>query len=531
MDPRRTALIDEHLAAGDIARAAALAGEALTAGEINPMYLNLAAWACEEACDFAGARALLHRALLLSPGDPSITTAIGTALRKEGRLAEAIEAIEATLARAPDYAVAWIERGFALEAAGSFKAAAESFAKTIALDPAMAPAHAGLAWIAAIEGDADRVAGHAAQALRIEPGNVTATYAIARSEIERGLYAPARLRLEALLARSDIAPPKRMIALGLLGDALDRLDAPDEAFAAYLQANALFAATANPAEPSHRSFVESITRAVDRFAPAFRPHHPEPEPDGARGHVFVLGYPRSGTTLVETILASAPAVDALEETATLIDTELDFLVDPDRLEALFALDAAATTALRAAYWRRVRAAGVEPANSVFVDMDPLKSLKLPLIAKLFPDARVVIVRRDPRDIVWSCFRTNFATTSAAFDYVTLERAARHYDAVMRLTQTCLDRLPLAVHVVRHEALVRDFDAVTQQLCAFTGLPWSPELRRFDRTARQRGVSTASASQVRQGLFDGNGRWRRHAAQFEAVAPILQPWVDRFGYTP
>ncbi len=527
MDRRRSALIDARLATGDIAGAATLAQQALDAGENDAMHLNLAAWAREEAGDFDGARALLQRALLLAPGDPSITTAIGTAYRKQGRFDEAIEAIDATIAIAPGYAVAWLERGFALEAAGSFRAAAESFDRTIALDPALAPAHAGLAWIAAIEGEAERACDYASHALRLDPGNVTAVNALARSEIEQGRFAAARERLAALLARPDVDRDKRMIALGLLGNALDRLDATDEAFAAYTQANALFGG--GPATtPTHRDFVEAIDAAVARHASAFRIVDTEPGP--ARGHVFVLGYPRSGTTLVETILASAPGVTALEETATLIDTELDFLLDPDRLAALFALDVAGTGAPRSAYWRRVCAAGADPTDRVFVDMDPLKSLKLPLIAKLFPDARVVIVRRDPRDIVWSCFRTMFAPTSAAFEHVDLERAARHYDAVMRLTETCLARLPLTVHVVRHEALVGDFDAVTRDLCGFVGIPWSTELRRFDRTARQRGVSTASASQVRRGLFDGNGRWRRYAAQFETVTPILQPWLDRFGYT-
>lgn len=532
MDRRRSALIDTYLAAGDIARAAATAQQALAAGDVQPMYLNLAAWACEEAGDFSGARALLHRALALAPGDPAITTAIGTTFRKQGRFADAIEAIDATIDRTPDYVVAWLERGFTYEAAGSFASAAESFERVIALDPGMAPAHAGLAWIASIEGDAERVERHSAEAIRIEPGNMTAINAVARSEIERGLFASARTRLEASLARGDIEPAKRMIALGLLGNALDRLDDADAAFAAYTQAKAVFAvgATApNPTAPTHRDFVADIDAAVERHYRALHLPDLSGERAPARAHVFVLGYPRSGTTLIENILASAPDVEALEETATLIDTELEFLLDPDRLEILFGLDAQATAARRSAYWHQVRAAGVDIAGRVFVDMDPLKSLKLPLIAKLFPDARVVLVRRDPRDVVWSCFRTMFASTSAAFEYVDLERAARHYDAVMRLTQTCLERLPLTVHVVRHEQLVADFDAVTQALCGFVDLPWSADLRRFDRTARHRGVSTASASQVRRGLYDGNGRWRRYAAQFDAIAPILTPWLDRFGY--
>jgi hypothetical protein len=162
-------------------------------------------------------------------------------------------------------------------------------------------------------------------------------------------------------------------------------------------------------------------------------------------------------------------------------------------------------------------------------MDPLKGTRLPLIARLFPDARVLVMRRDPRDVVWSCFRTNFAMTSGTLDYTTLESAARHYDALMRLTQACLDRLPLRVHEVHYHRLVRDFDAATQAICAFLGLEWSEELRRFDRTAARRGVSTASAGQVQRGLYDGTRQWEPYAKYLAPVMPLLQPWIDRFGY--
>jgi hypothetical protein len=162
-------------------------------------------------------------------------------------------------------------------------------------------------------------------------------------------------------------------------------------------------------------------------------------------------------------------------------------------------------------------------------MDPLKGTRLPLIARLFPDARILLMRRDPRDVVWSCFHTNFAFTNAAMDFTTLEKAARHYDAMMRLIETARERLPLNVHVVRYEALVRDFDAETNALCAFAGLEWSEELRRFDRTAKTRGVSTASAGQVRKGLYDGSKQWERYAEFLEPVMPVLQPWIDKFGY--
>ena len=170
-------------------------------------------------------------------------------------------------------------------------------------------------------------------------------------------------------------------------------------------------------------------------------------------------------------------------------------------------------------------------GKILVDMNPMNGMKLPLIARLFPDARIIIVRRDPRDVVLSCFRQNFRVGAAALAFTSLDETARHYSATMTLTEACLAVMPVAWHALRYDMLVADFDATTQVLCDFVGIAWSPDLRRFDRVARRRGVTTASATQVRRGLFDGGGRWRRYADQLAPVLPILKPWLTRFGFEP
>jgi hypothetical protein len=171
-----------------------------------------------------------------------------------------------------------------------------------------------------------------------------------------------------------------------------------------------------------------------------------------------------------------------------------------------------------------------PGTSAFVDMDPLKGTRLPFIARMFPGARILLMRRDPRDVVWSCFRTNFAMSSGTLEYTSLERTARHYDALMRLTELALDRLPLTVREVHYHRLVQDFEAETRAICDFAGLEWSEAVRSFDATAARRGTSTASVSQVRRGLFDGTRQWEPFAEQLQPVMPLLQPWIDKFGYS-
>jgi hypothetical protein len=179
----------------------------------------------------------------------------------------------------------------------------------------------------------------------------------------------------------------------------------------------------------------------------------------------------------------------------------------------------------------VRGYAGDVAGQHFVDMNPLGGIKLPIIARLFPQARILLMRRDPRDIMLSCYRINFTPSPAAWAFSDLEDAAHHYAALMALSELCRERLPLAFHEVRYDRLVSDFEGTVRAMADFVGLEWTEAFRRFDRTAQSRGVQTASATQVRRGLYDGRGQWRRYAEQLAPTLPILVPWVERFGFEP
>ena len=528
MPPAATDPIDAALAAGDVAAAVAAARRAMAAGDTDPFVANLVAWQQIENGDHQGGEAMARTALAANAGDPGLLTTLGLALRRQGRLSEALQACDTAIGLAPEYAVAWLERGFALHQGNSLQLAEDSYRRAAMLDPARAAAAAGVAAIAAARNDPVVARDYAARALAADPGDPVAHGAIARCDIAAGAAPAAADRLRALLADPALKPDNRSETLSLLGDALARLGDHGAAVAAHEAGKAMlmvrFPHLAAAERHLHR--VQRIDAQVLAGPARWRP--PLPVEQG-RGLAFLLGYPRSGTTLVENILASVAGVEALEELPTLAEAETQFLVPIDGAARLFDLDAASAAALRSAYWQRVSDFGIDPETRLFVDMDPLKSLHLPLIGHLFPAAPIVVMRRDPRDVVLSCFRQNFAASAIAPEFVSLERTARHYDALMRLQGHCLERLPNPVLELRYEALVADFDTVTQRLCDFLGLEWTPALRDFSNTARRRNVTTISVGQVRQGLFDGGGQWRRFADQMAPVMPILDPWVQHFGY--
>ena len=194
------------------------------------------------------------------------------------------------------------------------------------------------------------------------------------------------------------------------------------------------------------------------------------------------------------------------------------------------MDPATADREREAYWRRVRDFGVDVRGRVFVDKHPLSTLWLPYMAKLFPEAKVLFALRDPRDVVLSCFRRRFLMNGAMYNFTDLGETADFYAETMALSDVYRRLLSLKWYDHRHEDLVQDFSAETRRLCAFLGLEWTEKLRDFAETAKRRDVQTPSAQQVRRGLYrEGMGQWRAYAEGMDAALPVLEPWVERFGY--
>jgi tetratricopeptide (TPR) repeat protein len=514
-------------------QASALAEQMLAQGHSEILLYQLVAIRREDMGDWGGAHAMLAKALALAPGEPAILSEIAAVWRRSGQPARALEILDAMVARGLDHAPTWLERGHALNARNAYHEALESYRRAARLDPRFAPALAGIADTAARIGDLAVARGFGERALALDPANIVAVNAVASVDVEEDRPAEARSRLEALLGKVPEAEPGRVQSLTLLGDACHALGRFGEAFASYARAQAGYRRMLEPVfgdeRRGQRALIHHVQDQVIGLEPAvWSPLRPDETPGRARRHVFLMGYPRSGTTMVENVLASLPDVIALEEKPTMIATE-PLLGSEAGVARLGELDQQGADALRAAYWSAVAAQDVDVSGQTFIDMNPIRGISLPIIARLFPDAHIVIMRRDPRDVVWSCFRRHFAATPTGYVFSDLESAARHYDALMTLMQTCVERLPLNVHVLRYDELISDFDGTTQKLCAFIGLDWAADVHDFRQTAMRRGVTTASVRQVRKGLFNGVGQWRPYAAQLAPLLPILQPWVERFGY--
>ena len=520
--------------AKDMDLAKRLAGEALSTGVEHPLLLNLRALVYEEAENFEAALKDLRRAHFLAPRDYAILNACGLCLARLERPEEAQQCYERALAIQPNFGPGWFNLASAWERLGEKAKAADAYVTATNLNPENVQAWSNLAHLAARRGDAAGAREFADRALALHPGFPPALLALAESELAEPARAEARLR--GLLA-GQLGDYDRGVTLGLLADALDALDRPAEAFDAYVEANRRLRDEARPRfeAPDQPTVATSLAWLID-WARALDPErwrvgaNPVSQRDDIRGHVFLMGFPRSGTTLMETVLANHPDVVSLEERNTLTAGVIEFMSDAPSLNQLATLSDVTLDSFRGDYWARVKQYGVDVAGKVFIDKNPFNVVRLPLIYKLFPNARIIFAVRDPRDVVLSCFRRRFTLNSSTYELLELDRAAAYYAGTMQLAEILRVKQPMAEHRLVYEGLVADFETESKAACAFIGVDWRPELIDVAGRARRGQVASASSAQIARGLYtDGAGQWRRYRTQLAPVLPLLTPWIERFGY--
>ena len=523
--------VEALLRAGNLPEALRLSRDAVDRGAMHPNLLTLAAFKELESGTPERALERASRALALSPRSAESLHAKAIALARLGRHGEAVALYDEVLRLASKLAAARYNKASSLGEMHEWALAQREFERVLELEPAHAGALANLAALAAARGEAAKARDLAGRALGANPGEIAADLALAQLDLEAREFELVRRRVAKLLLVPTLTPVNRAIAHGLLADALDGLGLAEEAFKEYARANQILHAHYRPvfdAPGRERAIVRARRLAAHVKARQMRRGEAAQVP--AAGHLFLIGFPRSGTTLLEQILASHPDIEALEERDCLAAAIEDFVLPADGLARLDATPDEDLRRYRDAYWAEARKAGAKLDRKVFVDKLPLNALNLSVIARLFPSARILLALRDPRDVVLSCFRRRFEMSPNMYELLTLEDTAAFYSQVMDICLSGEETLPLSFFRLRYEDLVADLEGRARAVAAFLGLAFDPRMLDFAETARRRGIMTPSAAQVARGLYrSGMGQWRAYRAALGPAMPILEPWIARLGY--
>lgn len=517
---------------GDMKRATELALEALKSGQQDALYLNLRAQLFEVHGRNREAMADLEAAHALAPRDTGVLEAMGLLRLRLGQPVGARAAFVRLIEVAPAYAHGYFCLGLAHEILGDLAAAEECFKRADAMEPGRSPTLVRIASLAARRADWDEARRYANDALTRNPQEFDAMLVLAGTDLAEGKTADVVERLRPIAADASIQPETRASAASAMGDALDEQGDTGAAFDAYTNAGSLFVQAYTPLFANRQSAFEQVSELRAEFEAA--PANPIKVPaiaatqtNGETGHVFLMGFPRSGTTLLEAVLTAHPDVVSTEERDHVGDAA-SLLEGPEVIAKFGRMSEVEAGRFRRAYWESVASCGANVTGRVFLDKLPLNTIKLPVIYRLFPNAKIVFAVREPRDVVFSCFRRRMGVNPSMFELLTLEGAARYYGAVMNLFETYRTKLALNVTQVRYEDLVADLEREAQRVCAAMGIQFVPEMRNFAQSSRL--SATPSGLQVKKGLYEtGAGQWKKYEQHMSAVLPQLAPWVQRWGY--
>ena len=247
--------------------------------------------------------------------------------------------------------------------------------------------------------------------------------------------------------------------------------------------------------------------------------------------VFLVGFPRSGTTLLDQMLDAHPGLQVMEEKPAL-EAVVQAVAEMDGGYplALGALTDAQADALRDLYHREVGRHLERRPGTRLVDKYPFNLSRVHLILRLFPRAQWIFAIRHPCDVVLSCFMQNFRFTDSTHGFWSIDQTASIYVQIMSLWLEQRRRLAPDCIDVRYETLVEQFESEARRLIGFLQLPWDDRVLRYAQHARTRRISTPSYKQVVQPIYrSANGRWLNYRSAFNQAEPLLRPLIERLGY--
>lgn len=508
-------------AVGKLPLAADLISKAIALEATIPLYHRNLGEICRRLGRLPEAITAGERATTLAGDDLDAHYNLGLAYTDSGRHGEAIPCYRRALTLNPAHNLSWNNLGAALEKMGDKAGAEEAYAKAVAIDPRHAEAQNNLGAIYSEQGRLDEARHSFKAAISARPGFVEAHYNLSSLKTYTA-DDPHLAQLHTLAEQAASLPVAARIRYNFaLGKAWEDVGEYDRAFAAYAEGNRL----QHSLLPHDEAQAEAVlTRIKKIFTPDFLTKPPEAFSGSLAGKtpVFIVGMPRSGTTLIEQILASHPAVFGAGE---LIDLHEVIHGAPGAITGQpFSnwaprLADADFRALGENYLERVWR--LSPEAAYITDKMPANFFYIGMIRRMLPQARIIHAMRDPMDSCFSCFARLFNDTMAfAYDLGTL---GRYYVRYMQLMDHWQATLPEgSILDVRYEEVVADVEGQARRMLAFLGLPWDDACLNFHKNKRP--VKTASVAQVRKPIYTTSvARWQRFAPHLEPLLEIVKDY--------
>tara|TARA_A100001015_G_C14996382_1_gene716396 strand:+ start:82 stop:2070 length:1989 start_codon:yes stop_codon:yes gene_type:complete len=474
----------------------------------------------------------MQKCVQLAPQDAEAHSNLGNTLQDLGRFDEALGSCRQAIALKPNYAEAQTNLGVTLLALGRLDEALVSFTQAVALKPDFAEAQLNLCELLEKMNRTDEILPIICRASEhFIKHTADFLYFEALIEFRKENYNTAA-ELVKKININELLEKRQPAALKLQGDLHHYEKDYGAAFEAYkLKNKHVKDSLAYKRQEPEKYFIQlrekvsEIEQLQDQSA-----YKSEVKPSWIQP-TFLIGFPRSGTTLLDTILRTHSNIDVLEELPMVDKMHASFGETPS-ISEIEAMDNVSAEIVSGFYLRELNKHLEVSKKRTLVDKLPLNVLQLPLINQVFPKARYIIALRHPLDCVLSCWMQNFKLNSAMANMVDLKRIVEFYDTAMSILKLSEERYSLETHRIRYEDLILDFEENVTHLLTFLDLKWEEELRDYQKTALAREIiDTPSRTQVIKPLYQtASYRWKNYEKYIEPYKSRLAPWIKEYGYS-
>ncbi len=483
---------------------------------------------------------LLTEALRRDPNNPDIILRLATASGRHRHYDKAESLLARLLEVAPGKASIHRRVAQAYVAIDRPERAMECYRRSLALNSdtsVTVPTLLELAGLYERSHQLDDAQSVVQEALAREPANETALLQKAILDRRQGNVAQAESAFRTLAEDSSHTWQTRSQSSYELGQLLDGQERYDDAFEAFLAAKRRIKPHASAALNKNQQTLMRNQQLIEQLDNSrFDRWRKLAENDSAYRIGILTSHPRSGTTLVEQILDSHDDLTSADEFD--VFTQWVYLPMVRRfpymtpiLSVLDSVPAAVRVKARAKYWEQTEAIFDEPIGQrLLLEKNPGMMILLPVINWVFPEVKMLIALRDPRDVVLSCFMQKVQLTPISSNWLTLAGTAEYYARVMN-TWLAMRGLTFSPWLeFRYEDVVADTEREARRILEFLGLPWDERVLKFYEHAREKIVRSPTYKEVTQPIYHKSvGRWKNYARHFEPMLETLAPFVKEFGY--
>lgn len=482
------------------------------------------------------------KAIEAQPNNANAHFHIADVLKNLQKNNEAIEHYKAGISLNPNIFIAHYTLAKLLVEERKHDDAISHFKSAIKLQPDNVDCHVNIAQVYELLNRCDDARHAINTALKLRDGHIGALVILGKVNLREKNYNEAEQVFKRILSDTmlaDIADKSLIANTNIdLALALDKQQKYDEAYQATSTGKNIWSQLLDEAPIEKDELQNFMAKNTEWFTEKNISHwiKADNSADERPDPIFFVGFPRSGTTLTEQILNQHPDIvtsdekplvrNVIEALPSLLDTETPFpqnLIEASDQEM---------KKLRASYWENAHA-NIKELNesSQLVDKNPLDLMAIGFIARVFPNARILVAIRDPRDVCLSCFMQGFQPNIAMINFFTLESTVNFYAQTMNLWLHYRSVLNINWHQYRYEDLVDDFDKTTREIFKFLTLKYPENAAEFHLTAKKRTIQSASYHDVIKPVHsDAKQRWKNYEKYFIPYLDKLAPFTKEFGYS-